>query len=207
MNKKKTVKIALLICAATIAAIFLVFYRPVLLAGDTYYEPVYTGSMEPAIPVGGIVVIKPVDPETLKIGDIICFTLTEPTSITHRIINITDQGFITKGDANNAPDQWIVKKENIIGKVILTIPFIGYIGYFVRTPTGFILLILLPASLIIIMEIRNIVKELRKQKFEQTKSKERMEINFGITRPLKRGKCLDWLGVLGALHAEPTLPV
>ena len=175
MNKKKTAKIALIICAATIAAIFLLFYRPVSLAGDTRYEPVFSGSMEPAIPVGGIVVIKPVDPETLRIGDVICFRLSEPTSITHRIKNITDEGFITKGDANEDPDQWIVKKENVIGRVIFTIPFIGYLGYFVRTPTGFILLIVIPASVIIIMEIRNIVKELKKQKQEQT-SKERMKI-------------------------------
>jgi signal peptidase len=173
MNKKKTAKITLIICAITIATIFLIFYRPVSLAGDTYYEPVYTGSMEPAIPVGSVVVIKPVDPETLKIGDIICFTLTEPTSITHRIINITDEGFITKGDANEDPDQWIVKKENVIGKAILTVPFIGYLGYFVRTPIGFILLIVIPASVIIIMEIRNIVKELRKQKQEQTSKEPR----------------------------------
>ena len=164
MNKKKTAKIALLICAATIAAIFLIFYRPVLLWGDTRYEPVFSGSMEPAIPVGGIVVIKPVDPETLKIGDIICFQLSEPTSITHRIINIIDEGFMTKGDANEDPDQWIVKKENVIGNAIFTVPFIGYLGYFVKTPIGFILLILLPASLIIIMEIRNIIKEIKKTK-------------------------------------------
>ena len=175
MNIKKVFKYTTLIGIATFIAIFLLFYRPVSLAGDTHYEPVYTGSMEPAIPVGGIVVIKPVDPETLKIGDIICFKLTEPTSITHRIINITDQGFITKGDANEDPDQWIVKKENVIGKAILTIPFIGYLGYFVRTPTGFILLILLPASVIIIMEIRNIVKELTKQKQEQTSKEPRKD--------------------------------
>jgi signal peptidase len=167
LNIKKIFEYTILIIIAILIAIFLIFYRPVLLWGDTRYEPVYSGSMEPAIPVGGIVVIKPVDPETLKIGDIICFTLTEPTSITHRIKNITDQGFITKGDANEDPDQWIVKKENVIGKAILTIPFIGYIGYFVRTPTGFILLIVMPASVIIIMEIRNIVKELRKQKQKQ----------------------------------------
>jgi signal peptidase len=173
VNPRKIIKIATIISIATIIAIFLLFYRPVSLAGDTRYEPVYTGSMEPAIPVGGIVVIKPVDPETLKIGDIICFTLTEPTSITHRIINITDEGFITKGDANEDPDQWIVKKENVIGKAILTVPFIGYIGYFVRTPIGFILLILLPASLIIIIEIRNIAKELKKQKQEQTSKEPR----------------------------------
>jgi signal peptidase len=168
VNPRKIIKIATIISIATIIAIFLLFYRPVLLWGDTRYEPVYTGSMQPAIPVGSVVVIKPVDPETLKIGDIICFQLSQPTSITHRIINITDEGFITKGDANEDPDQWIVKKENVIGKAILTVPFIGYLGYFVKTPIGFILLIVIPASLIIIMEIRNIVKELRKQKQEQT---------------------------------------
>ena len=168
MNVRKIIKAAIFICIAIIIAVFLLFYRPISLWGDTHYEPVYTGSMEPAIPVGSVVVIKPADTETLKIGDIICFKLSEPTSITHRIINITEEGFITKGDANEDPDQWIVKKENVIGKAIFTIPFIGYIGYFVRTPTGFILLILLPASVMIILEIRNIVKELRKQKQEQT---------------------------------------
>ena len=166
MKIRKIIKIATIISIATFIAIFLLFYRPVSLAGDTRYEPVYTGSMEPAIPVGGIVVIKPVDPETLKIGDIICFQLSESatTTVTHRIINITSEGFVTKGDANEDPDQWIVKKENVVGKVIATIPLIGYLGYFVKTPIGFILLIAIPATLLIIMEIRNIIKEFRKQK-------------------------------------------
>jgi signal peptidase len=121
--------------------------------------------MEPAIPVGSIVVIKPANSDTLKIGDIICFKVeTEsPTTVTHRIINITSQGFITKGDANEDPDQWIVKKENVIGKVIATIPYIGYLGYFVRTPIGFILLIIIPATLIILMEIKNIIKEIKQK--------------------------------------------
>ena len=164
MNTKKLAETIILIVIAIIAIVFLVFYRPVSLWGDTLYEPVYTGSMEPAIPVGSVVVIKPVNPETLKTGDIICFKLSEPTSITHRIFNVTDEGFITQGDANNAPDLWTVKKENVIGKLVFTIPFIGYIGYFVRTPIGFILLIILPASLIIILEIRNIIKELKNKK-------------------------------------------
>jgi signal peptidase len=164
LNTKKLAETIILIVIAIIAIVFLVFYRPVSLWGDTLYEPVYTGSMEPAIPVGSVVVIKPVNPETLKTGDIICFKLSEPTSITHRIFNVTDEGFITQGDANNAPDLWTVKKENVIGKLVFTIPFIGYIGYFVRTPIGFILLIILPASLIIILEIRNIIKELKNKK-------------------------------------------
>jgi signal peptidase len=169
LNTKKLAEIIILIVIAIIAIVFLVFYRPVSFWGDTRYEPVYTGSMEPAIPVGSIVVIKPVNPETLQTGDIICFELSEPTSITHRITNITDEGFITKGDANEDPDQWTVKKENVIGKVILTIPFIGYLGYFVRTPIGFTLIIIIPASLIIILEIRNITKELKNKAAASTR--------------------------------------
>ncbi|MBE0512628.1 signal peptidase I [Candidatus Bathyarchaeota archaeon] len=164
MNVRKIIKIATITGVTIVVAIFLLFYRPVSLAGDTHYEPVFTGSMEPAIPVGSIVVIKPVDPETLRVGDVICFKLSQPTSITHRIINITNEGFITKGDVNEDPDTWTVKKENVIGKVTSTIPYIGYIGYFVRTPIGFILLIIIPATLLIIMEIRNIIKELEKSR-------------------------------------------
>jgi signal peptidase len=165
MNARKTIKISLIVGIVITIAVFMLFYRPVSLRGDTRYEPVYTGSMEPAIPVGSVVVIKPVDPESLREGDIICFELSGPTTtITHRIINITEEGFITKGDANEDPDQWIVRRENIVGKALFTIPFMGYLVHFVRTPMGFILLIVIPASLIIIMEIRNIVKELGKQK-------------------------------------------
>ncbi|MEM0007817.1 MAG: signal peptidase I [Candidatus Bathyarchaeia archaeon] len=161
---RKILKIAIYALIATFLIIFLVFYRPVSLWGDTLYEPVHTGSMEPTIPVGSIVVIKPANPETLKVGDIICFKVeTEhPTTVTHRIIGITSQGFITKGDANEDPDTWIVKKQDVIGKVIAIIPYIGYLGYFVRTPIGFTLLIIIPATLIIAIEIRNIIKTAKK---------------------------------------------
>ncbi len=66
MNKRKIVKIALLVAAVLFVAIFLIFFRPVVLAGDTLYEPVYTGSMEPAIPVGSVVMIKIVNPTTSR---------------------------------------------------------------------------------------------------------------------------------------------
>jgi signal peptidase len=179
MNKKRTAEIILIVCAVAVAAVFLIFYRPVSLAGDTFYEPVFSGSMEPAIPVGGMVVIKPVNLENLREGDIICFRFSESTSVTHRIINVTDEGFKTKGDANEDPDQGIVEKENVIGKVIFIIPFIGYLGYFVRTPIGFILLVILPAGLIIIMETGNIAKGLRRQRQEQTSKEPKKDEDIG----------------------------
>jgi len=172
-NPKKLAKIAAYAIIATFLMIFLVFYRPIQLWGDTLYEPVYSGSMEPAIPVGSIAVIKPTNPETLKINDIICFRIESESAITvtHRIIDITNEGFITKGDANEDPDQWIVRKENVVGKVIAVIPYIGYLGHFVRTPAGFILLIVIPATILILLEIKNITKEIkRKAKNEQISS-------------------------------------
>ncbi len=78
--------------------------------------------------------------------------------------NITNEGFKTKRDANEDPDTWTVKKENVIGKVTSTIPYIGYIGHFVRIPIGFTLLIIIPATLLIITEIRKITKELKKSR-------------------------------------------
>ena len=163
MRGKKPLTIALIVIILAITAVILLFFRPVALGGDTLYEPVYTGSMEPAIHVGSVVVIKPVDVERLEEGDVVCFTFSGPASITHRIINITTEGFITKGDANEDPDQWIVRRENIVGKVILIIPYVGYLGHFVRTPIGFILLAVIPALLIIASEIRNLTGELKKR--------------------------------------------
>ncbi len=154
MNKRKIVKIALLVAAVLFVAIFLIFFRPVVLAGDTLYEPVYTGSMEPAIPVGSVVMIKIVNPDDLKIGDVICFKVSGPESVTHRILSIANGTFITKGDANNGPDIWAVEKQNVIGKVEMTIPLVGYLGYFVRTPIGFAIMIIIPASGLVILELR-----------------------------------------------------
>jgi len=64
-----------------------------------------------------------------------------------------------------------VKRENIIGKVIFTIPYIGYIGYFVRTPIGFILLIIIPATLLITHEITKIIKYQKQAQKEKNKAK------------------------------------
>ena len=168
MKTRKIIKITLLIVIVTIVAVFLIFFRPVALGGDTLYEPVFTGSMEPTVPVGSIVIIKPTDPNTLQKGEIICFKFSGSTSITHRITNITNEGFITKGDANEDPDTWTVGKENVIGKLIFIIPYIGYIGYFVKTPIGFTLLIIIPATLLIILEIRNIIKYRKEAKNTHT---------------------------------------
>ncbi|MBF0689367.1 MAG: signal peptidase I [Cellulomonas sp.] len=72
---------------------------------------VLSGSMEPTLPVGSLVVVRPVDPADVRIGDVITYLPNpeDPTAITHRVTGIThrtDGGvtFTTQGDANDAPD-------------------------------------------------------------------------------------------------------
>jgi signal peptidase len=132
--------------------------------GDTRYEPVLTGSMEPAIPVGGVVLIKPVEPEMVDVGDIICFKFSESTLITHRVARIIEDGFVTKGDANEDFDLKIVNPSEVVGKVVLILPLIGFIGTFAQSTLGFIVLLLIPAVSIIVYETKSIIDELRKKK-------------------------------------------
>lgn len=129
---------------------------------------VQSGSMEPAIHTGSIVVSKPVG--EYKVGDVITFgdNSRDQTPTTHRIVEIkNDNGslsYVTKGDANNASDKNEVRSSNIIGKVWFSIPFVGYVIDFVKKPTGFILVVIVPALLVISDEIRKIWLEFRRLK-------------------------------------------
>jgi signal peptidase I len=94
------------------------------------FDAVLSGSMEPVYNVGGLVVIRPVDADTLQVGDVISFKLPGiDTPICHRIIDIQDRAgekfFLTKGDANEDPDQDPVPLASVKGKAILHLPYIG----------------------------------------------------------------------------------
>lgn len=117
---------------------------------------VVTGSMEPQIHVGSIVFVRP--EITYKVGDVITFT-REKITITHRIIAISGENYKTKGDANKQADAEVVKKYDIIGKNILTVPYIGLITNAVKTIPGFIIIIVFPSFLFIAFELHNIKKE------------------------------------------------
>ena len=170
-NKKRLIYSSVGIAVVVILTLFLAYHRPVPLGGQTRYEPVLTGSMEPAISVGSVVLIEPVDPETLAVGDVICFKFSESTLITHRIVEISDTGFTTKGDANEEPDLSIVRRTSIVGKVILVLPYIGYLNAFVRTTAGFILLLVVPALAVIIFEVRHTVLEVKRINGEETQKR------------------------------------
>ncbi|MBE5762329.1 MAG: signal peptidase I [Clostridiales bacterium] len=106
---------------------------------------VMSGSMSGAIEVDDMVVIK--EKSDYETGDIITY-FSGNTLITHRVVEKTDEGFYTKGDANNTPDPKIVDRESIVGKVVLIIPRVGRLISFIRTPLGMFAMVLIGFVLI-----------------------------------------------------------
>lgn len=127
---------------------------------------VQSGSMEPSIKQGAVVVVKPVS--EYKKGDVI--TVSEPAnpkiSLTHRIFEVKEKDgktfYVTKGDANDTPDTEERPKENVLGKVIFSVPFVGYPIAFAKTKEGLIFLIIIPATLIIYSELISIKNEAKR---------------------------------------------
>jgi signal peptidase len=133
---------------------------------------VISGSMEPALETGSLIVTSPTEPEEVEIGDIILFyqpSITR-TMITHRVIDIqvnSPISFLTQGDANLNPDPFRVPGQNLVGKVILHIPSAGYFIEFVKKPVGFISLIIVPSVIIFAMyvfSVWRVVSDNSKQK-------------------------------------------
>jgi signal peptidase len=123
-------------------------------------DTVLSGSMEPAIPTGSILVSRTVASDSINVGDIITFSGSgKGRFITHRVTAIERTNgivFTTKGDANNAEDPYPVPAENVVGKVLVHIPFLGFLFSFVKTPFGMILTLVLPGLFIIGLELREI---------------------------------------------------
>ena len=108
---------------------------------------VLTGSMEPAISAGDIVILAPTPRAEPKVGDVVAYTGRRFSgeavgTFTHRIIGgDTQNGFLVKGDANPAPDVQKPTKNDISGVVFFVIPLIG------KFLTPKMLMILVPVGL------------------------------------------------------------
>lgn len=126
---------------------------------------VKSGSMEPAIKTGSIVISRP--ESQYQVDDVITYkteNYTNPNdTVTHRIVEIVNDNpasYYTKGDANDSRDGQEVLNDNVLGKVIFSIPFLGYPVFFAQTQTGLIVMIIIPATMIVYSELLNIKKEI-----------------------------------------------
>lgn len=132
MNKKKTK--TTMICNITGGLLLILVILlcipltiPRLFGCEIYH--VISGSMEPSIPTGSVVYVKETEASEIQTDDVIAYYSSEDTGaiITHRVVQnrVVSGEFITKGDANDKEDVTPVSYERLIGKVILSIPFLG----------------------------------------------------------------------------------
>jgi len=111
---------------------------------------VVSGSMEPTIPTGSLCFInKHVAYEDIQKGDIIGFVAPTGVSVTHRVVEVTDEGLETKGDKNNTSDGISTNKDNYLGKNVFTIPKLGYVVRILQTTRGRIIVVTLVVVILI----------------------------------------------------------
>lgn len=102
------------------------------------YAPrvILSGSMEPEIRIGDVVIIHKIEGKDVQVGDVILFPYQKDMKVTHRIIAVSEQQgiklFTTKGDANPQPDVDLVPADNVQGKVVTIIPKIGWLTLIFR---------------------------------------------------------------------------
>ena len=141
---------------------------------------IISNSMVPKINVNDAVVTIRASEKDIKVGDIITFISkdiqTQGTPITHRVIGIVNDdndktkvlGYRTKGDHNNTQDFALIKPEEVLGKMLIRIPYIGYVQTFLTRPIGWLLVIVLPCLIIITSDVIKVIKAAQKK---ETKKK------------------------------------
>lgn len=147
---------------------------------------VLSGSMEPTIQTGDLAIIKSVEPDQLKVGDIIAFRYTDEDIITlHRISEIDKVNnnviFRTKGDNNKTEDKLNVQIENIEGIYSGKLDKIGNVVMSIKTPQGLALSLL---TVVLIFLIWQFFKIKKKERILNKRLKESIE----IIHELKKGE-------------------
>ncbi|MHB9088644.1 MAG: signal peptidase I [Thermoleophilia bacterium] len=180
MGQIRNIAVFLLIALVVIVLIaFLGLFLMSVEAADRFpvvgdYEPmiVLSGSMEPNLAVGGMVLVeKGIDPIDIDVGDVITFRTPsqngENNYTTHRVTGIDYENdmrvFETKGDANEDVDSWVVPEDTVLGRASLSLPYVGYFVRYVKTPIGFLAFAVVPAFVVIVLEMRRIFKDIRQR--------------------------------------------
>ena len=138
------------------------------------YAPliVLTGSMEPEIKSGDLIIVKQIDPEEVKEKDVVAFFDPDGNGtsiVTHRVIEVYEEDgtlyFKTQGDANDTADRLPVSEEDIVGIYLTRIGGAGNVAMFMQTTAGLIVCVVVPLVLLIAWDIfrRKRYEKLNKQ--------------------------------------------
>jgi len=140
--------LALALCLALLGSLLTVAATN-LLGYENYV--IYSGSMEPTVKVGSLLLTRPVDVDALRVGDVITYRSPgNHTTLTHRIVSMRQQDgewvFETKGDASLGPDPREIILRGQVSKMAFDIPYLGYVVDFARSTQGVVLFLLVPAA-------------------------------------------------------------
>ena len=149
-----------------VIAVSLPLALPRFLGYEAYH--VETGSMEPAIPVGSLVYVDPVSPETLEPGDVVAFRSGE-TVITHRVVenHYFYNELITKGDANEKEDINPVRYDEVVGRVTVHFPVLGRFLSVYALPVSKVYLLALAACGVMLNVLAGRIRTRHEQKFQE----------------------------------------
>ena len=148
---KTIIRITLLVLVAVIIGVNIYTISASRLVGNQVPMPfgvgasvVLSGSMETELSVGDLIIILKRD--DYEVGDVVVYQ-DGRTAVTHRIISITEESIITRGDANNTDDNPI-SAEQIKGEVVFAIPLVGYVINIIKSPLGTICILALAVFLL-----------------------------------------------------------
>lgn len=153
---------------ATLWVFLLGFLVLVGLSRFTPYETlvVRSGSMEPTIPTGGIILVDR-GARTPAVGSIASFREPDGSLVTHRIVGLDGSHYVTKGDANSTIDDYRRPIAATYGTVVLTVPLLGYVIHVLQLPAAFLLLLLGTGGVLIVDASRTIATELGRMRRER----------------------------------------
>lgn len=151
---------------AFVIGLFLTAFLKAGVPGKIETYSVRTGSMEPIISKGSLVWVKKAD--NYQPGEVITFGFQKNSknnpdyqTITHQIVKVIKNGrevsYLTKGEANQAIDGDIVRHEDIRGKAVLTVPFLGKLVDLTDNRLVYLVLIMIPSLVVTVREIRRLV--------------------------------------------------
>ena len=203
------------VCIIALVLLYYVFSAQIH-SNDENYKPyisfytIVSPSMNPVIKVYDVVVnVKPSNPDDIKVGDIITYVSTNPTSlgmtITHRVVavyknNNGNYEYQTQGDNNSEADSVLVTYSHIIGKKILIVPALGKVQFLLANKRNWLFLLLIPVAIFVFKDLYELLElfglrrkvdaitgEITEPEFVQQKEKEALRKEI-IRKELKVGE-------------------
>jgi signal peptidase len=141
-----------------VAGILLAIALPLALGGRPL--TVLSGSMEPTLSAGDVVVVQRVEPDDVRAGDVVTYRSPGGDLVTHRVRRVRRLAgryeFVTRGDANNASERWTLQPDGQLSRSVYRIPLAGRVLARTSSPAGRLGLVVAPLLLLGAWEIRRI---------------------------------------------------